>query len=560
MFFRRTILNLVLAVLISFVFISLAFSNSRIGPSSDIEIDEISHDWQLFYTGEDTVITGVGAVIDSLGNIYYLGTREPESYAYEFTLLSINPFGEILWEYTTSDMNVDDGYLTEPTAIAIDNFDNIVIGGRGNDSEENYAITYAKLSTNGELLWVSQPDSALGKPRMINIDQDNNIIACSKYSSPSNWSTIKLSDEGEELWFQNLLNPTAYDGSPTDCDIDAEGYVYVTGYYCPLYREPGAVTVKYSPDGNVEWIRQYSDLIGWSFSRACVLDDSTNLYTTGQETGERYVLKYNSDGDIIWEYQFETSSPDYNASMKIDDNGDLIIVANGYFVEDEQRRDVIEFYRMSLDGDSLDYSYFESENPKADNFDNFYFDPDGYIALFGSTQFSDYSGSLLTAFVDSCFAVTDTFYYAYPDSGRSWYERSLGGLISSNSEYYSCGYLNNAIPRSQVTIIKYIGDNYINSTPTYSSSIPDRFQIRSAYPNPFNAGINISIDLPVAATMQVAIYDILGRKVREWAETEYSAGQTKLYLQSNDLASGVFFVRASIPGYNAQIRKIVHMK
>jgi Secretion system C-terminal sorting domain len=92
------------------------------------------------------------------------------------------------------------------------------------------------------------------------------------------------------------------------------------------------------------------------------------------------------------------------------------------------------------------------------------------------------------------------------------------------------------------------------------SSLPDGFELDTAYPNPFNASTRIVFSLPVPDHLAVAIYDVLGREVARLADKRFSAGSHTLTFDGSDFASGVYFVRAGSSQYGEQAQKIVILK
>ncbi|MFH0883794.1 MAG: T9SS type A sorting domain-containing protein [bacterium] len=96
--------------------------------------------------------------------------------------------------------------------------------------------------------------------------------------------------------------------------------------------------------------------------------------------------------------------------------------------------------------------------------------------------------------------------------------------------------------------------------PAVVTVLPERFRLRPAWPNPFNPSTSISIDLPVAAPLTLVVYNILGREVATLHNGMVNAGTHTFRFDGSRLASGVYFVRAAVPGERAQVRRIVLMK
>lgn len=91
------------------------------------------------------------------------------------------------------------------------------------------------------------------------------------------------------------------------------------------------------------------------------------------------------------------------------------------------------------------------------------------------------------------------------------------------------------------------------------AALPESFAIAAVYPNPFNAHATIEIELPVAVRVRVALYDVLGRCAMTVADKEYGAGRHMLRLSAEELASGVYVLRADAGGRSVG-RKVVVVK
>jgi Secretion system C-terminal sorting domain len=94
-----------------------------------------------------------------------------------------------------------------------------------------------------------------------------------------------------------------------------------------------------------------------------------------------------------------------------------------------------------------------------------------------------------------------------------------------------------------------------------AKTIPTDFSLEAPYPNPFNAETRFSITLPQPSELSVVVYDIQGRVVATLASNETrAAGTHNFTLNGSDLASGLYFVKATVPSQMNEIRKLVLVK
>ena len=70
------------------------------------------------------------------------------------------------------------------------------------------------------------------------------------------------------------------------------------------------------------------------------------------------------------------------------------------------------------------------------------------------------------------------------------------------------------------------------------------YALEAAYPNPFNPSVTIPFAVPEAAQVEVALYDVLGRRVAVLANRVFDTGRHTVRFDGSDLASGVYVLRA----------------
>ncbi len=122
--------------------------------------------------------------------------------------------------------------------------------------------------------------------------------------------------------------------------------------------------------------------------------------------------------------------------------------------------------------------------------------------------------------------------------------------VLSDDGMFSAGYSvlsgETAYRTDMITVIKLDG----------SVAVPDEFAITSAYPNPFNASVNVTYGLPEAAVVSLNVYDITGRLAAELAGGHRPAGMHTITFNGSDLSSGIYLIRLETAGRISQ-RKVV---
>lgn len=95
--------------------------------------------------------------------------------------------------------------------------------------------------------------------------------------------------------------------------------------------------------------------------------------------------------------------------------------------------------------------------------------------------------------------------------------------------------------------------------PTQQEDSPTGFVLLQTYPNPFNNEAFLKMTIPYAAAIELALYDITGRKIAEITSGRYLPGDYDFTIRGDNLSSGVYFCRLSL-GKSAITRKVVFVK
>lgn len=173
---------------------------------------------------------------------------------------------------------------------------------------------------------------------------------------------------------------------------------------------------------------------------------------------------------------------------------------------------------------------------------------------------------------DKNFTVQFPIGAAYPSSNRvmSTYYQSTASYHSFSYQstnnpprwiYYSVsnkeGYIFLFLIRAYVSVI----GSSINEP---IELIPNNYTLEQNYPNPFNPETVISFNMPKSGSVQIKIYDVLGKEIRTLINEERNAGKHNIYWNATDeygkrVSSGVYFYTISADNFS-QTKKMVLMK
>jgi hypothetical protein len=91
------------------------------------------------------------------------------------------------------------------------------------------------------------------------------------------------------------------------------------------------------------------------------------------------------------------------------------------------------------------------------------------------------------------------------------------------------------------------------------SLIPNDISLEQNYPNPFNPSTVITFGLPEAASVNLTIYDLLGREIKVLVDDQLPAGTHIANFDASNLAAGTYFYTLKA-GNKSETRKMLLLK
>jgi len=241
----------------------------------------------------------VKMALDSAGNIYVTGFSQNASGNLGYVTIKYAPSGSQVWatRYDSSSYK-----SATPSGLILDNSNNVIVTGS--------AITI-KYDLNGDQVWAAPYNAA-----SIAADGSNNVYIT---GVSQNFETIKLSPTGSNLW--TAVDTGNYSGPQNVAQllaVDLVGNTVVAGDEILNSNSTGVTVavavVKYNSEGGIIW-RDTADTDGFPYVAgayvdvsALVLDMQTNPYVvlgSSSPSGTAYsTFKIASSGNLIW-----TASP-----------------------------------------------------------------------------------------------------------------------------------------------------------------------------------------------------------------------------------------------------------
>ena len=132
-----------------------------------------------------------------------------------------------------------------------------------------------------------------------------------------------------ELWHKAY--DSGYGDWAFDVAVDSEDNVIVTGYTTNEDGNNDYYTIKYDQDGNEIWNKSYDG--GYNDeAHGVAVDSNDNVIVTGYSniTGDYdyYTIKYDKDGNEIWSEAYDDGNPDWAMGVAVDSQDNIIVTGD----------------------------------------------------------------------------------------------------------------------------------------------------------------------------------------------------------------------------------------
>ncbi|MBL8016126.1 MAG: SBBP repeat-containing protein [Ignavibacteria bacterium] len=438
----------------------------------------------------------VSLVTDDLSNVYVAGYTVNPSTSQDFVTIKYNSEGVVQWQRTYDGTA---GMEDLPVKIAIDRLGFVYVTGSTTESANSVQIITIKYAPNGDVVWLNKFSNSSGQqPNDIKIDNDLNVYVTGV--SGTDFCTFKIKPSGAISW------SAFYNGSSNDYDravslsVDGSGNTFVTGYSFVSLSDADFITIKYDLNGAEKWVKQFTR-DGEDLPVKILTDTEGNVYVCGISEGfmsglDYVTVKYSNSGTQLWEMS-------YNGS------------GNGH---DKVRSMAIDnLSNVSVTGYCVNSSGYGITTIK--------YTPDG------STGWIDqyyHAGNQAEPF-DMSLDASNNIYLTGFDDGASYYD---------------------------VLTLKYSQPIGIQNL---IGEIPANFGLSQNYPNPFNPTTNFEFRVAEFGSVNLTIYDAMGRVVETLQNGEMKPGVYQAQWNAAEYPSGVYFYKLSASGFT-ETRKMMLIK
>lgn len=288
------------------------------------------------------------ASINDASNVYVTGTSSnPNKPKGDFVTIKVDETGNILWEAKEE----TDLYSVEfGTVITLDALGNPIVSGVNWNGDNMDIKTIKYDASSGNIIWqhtFNGVANGLDTPTAISLDNAQNIVVTGvSYTGQGvSFLTLKYNNDGDLLWTATDANYTPNTwNEPLDIAIDSNNNILISGFGYDSNSMQGYYSISYNSMGIENWRHLYiyndQSTPTNSIARGNTIDANGNSYVTGTFNtlnNKMGTIKYDLNGDLVWAETFEYDG-DFTDAYHIyaNSDGDLYVSGRhfGGFSED----------------------------------------------------------------------------------------------------------------------------------------------------------------------------------------------------------------------------------
>ncbi|MDP8206748.1 MAG: T9SS type A sorting domain-containing protein [Candidatus Electryonea clarkiae] len=534
------------------------------------ELDSLLEHWEDHWASPDSSDFAYQIKTASDNRVYVAGLSKKSEDDADFSLIAYSTSGRRIW---SAIYDAPAGGWDEFKAMDIDEAGNIYLAG-SSDRRPDYHSTKdfltLKYSSQGELIWENRLEGAIGninEPRAILASADSCVYVTGggtivEGENFSNYLTVKYSSDGEEEWVVEYDGESGQNDIATDIAFDPRGNIVITGVSVTMFSVDDYLTLKYNPSGELLWASHFYDFITFDNDNITLAVDSIgNAYISGFISDDypwstMSVAKLDSSGDHLWTMSYPDSgdgTDHYAVDMGIDEHGNVFVTGKGWD-ENENSWDIVTAH-YSTDGQFRWASTFDGDLGSDNDVPvDMIVKENGTVYIAGQTGSSLWHQNYISLEYDRVGNEEMAVLYNGPGHGIDFVQ---GIDLDDDGSLYVTGFTYPSIYDSVVvhSTIKY-GRRTL-SIPEGDFVQPVDYTLFDIYPNPFNSTLKIHYKLENPAFVSINIYDLLGRKIETLLSKSEIAGEHNLIWDAHHSGSGSYYLEINADGKTLHKRAIL---
>ncbi|MBN2613356.1 MAG: T9SS type A sorting domain-containing protein [Bacteroidales bacterium] len=446
-------------------------------------------------------------------------------------------------------------------ALEISDLNFMIFGSSRPDSTAMMDTYLAKIDAKGDTLWSrsyggSEEDAGIG---IVKSSDDGYLLAVTTSSvNPGNYDIqlIKINDAGDTIWTRTYGGPGTDYAHSLNTTLDG-GYVVLAHTMSYGNGSGDFYLLRFNQTGDTLWTKTYGGT-GFDWG-GCVQQTSDGGFiltgdtqSKGDNDGDAYLVKTNSDGDTLWTRVY--GGDDYDRAYHViqtKDNGYLLSAVTKSFGGEEGSCYLV---RTNETGDTLWTRVIGGS--KTGSLKRSLQVADGNFIILGyiSAEEEEKVDIVLTK-VDTSGNILWTRYFGGTghDLGNDLIETSdKGFLITGYTESFE------ADKDYDFYLVKTNGEGTFTQTEEHELiPVNGESNLLSGFPNPFSQYTTIRYVLPAAGETEVSIFDVSGRKLETLVRGYMPAGSHTYTWDAGDYPGGVYFCTLRT-AKNTAVIKILH--
>jgi hypothetical protein len=139
------------------------------------------------------------------------------------------------------------------------------------------------------------------------------------------------------------------------------------------------------------------------------------------------------------------------------------------------------------------------------------------------------------------------------------FDRDLRRIFTEEPRHGSAPLATTVIRRNRTKNLGWKPSQTAREAPPAASVPASGFVLEVNYPNPFRGGTTVGYRLSSPSEVELAVYDVLGRRVAVLASGVQWAGEHAVRFEASGLSSGVYLYRLEVGG-RAETRQMIVMR
>ena len=522
---------------------------------------QLNQEWVRIYNGSangnDEALTHT---TDALGNVYAAGKILRLTTGFDIYAVKYSPSGNLLWEklYNGPGNGNDIAY-----SVKVDRSDNVFIAGESKGLNTNRDYVLIKYNSQGEEQWIKRYNGTGNSdeiPAAVVTDTaGNSIITGHSWTEGSlfDFVTIKYNSEGDTLWTRKYNGSANGNELASDLVSDASGNIYVTGSSFGPGTINDFILIKYNSNGDEMWTQTYNGPAdGNDNFTSIALDNNSNVIITGSSVGsgtslDFATLKYSPAGDVIWLRRYTSPTVNIEEPKAITGDASGNIYVTGTSTGFSTSYDYLTV-KYSPAGDELWARRYNG--PSSINFDE------------SRSVSADNSGNILVSGLSAGTGTLDDIVtIMYDENGNElWVHRynspanmndAANNISFDNSgNIIVSGFMTSLSGGMDFGVIKF---SMLTSLNNLSEGNANKYRISQNYPNPFNPVTHWEFGISNLEFVSIKVFDVLGNEVAVLVSEKREPGNYTVEFDGSKFTSGIYYYRITAGNFTETKRMVL---